>query len=244
MSIDFELVAQSLPRLLSASVLTIELAATSLAAGLAMGALLGLMRIGRSPALRRVAWGYSLVFRGTPLLVQIFLVYYGLGQLQFLRDTVFWYVLQRPFWCTVLALALNSAAYTSEIIRGAVEAIPRGQWEAASSLGLQRSAVLIRVIWPQALVVGLPSYGNEAVMMIKSTALASTVTMLDLTGVARTIVADTYAPYEIFITAGYIYLVMTILVQKLFGRLEHLSGWRRADRGGDHEGTRPLSSKT
>jgi putative lysine/arginine/ornithine/histidine/octopine transport system permease protein len=231
MSFDFDLVARSLPRLLSASVLTIELTVTSLAAGLAMGTLLGLMRIGRSLALRQAAWTYSLLFRGTPLLVQIFLIYYGLGQFQFLRDSVLWYVLRKAFWCTVLALALNSAAYTSEIIRGAVEAIPRGQWEAASALGLRRSAILSQVIWPQALVIGLPSYGNEAVMMIKSTALASTVTMLDLTGVARTIVADTYAPYEIFITAGCIYLVITTLVQKLFGRLEHLSGWRRADRG-------------
>lgn len=230
MSFDFGLVVQSLPRLLSASVLTIELTATSLAAGLAMGSLLAMMRIGRFPVLRRAAWTYSLLFRGTPLLVQIFLIYYGLGQFEFLRQSVLWDVLQHAFWCTVLALALNSAAYTSEIIRGAVEAIPRGQWEAASSLGLRRSVILRRVIGPQALVTGLPSYGNEAVMMIKSTALASTVTMLDLTGVARTIVADTYAPYEIFITAGCIYLLITTLVQKLFGWLERLSGWRRADR--------------
>jgi His/Glu/Gln/Arg/opine family amino acid ABC transporter permease subunit len=228
MSFDFDLVLQSMPRLLVASVLTIRLAAASLTVGLVIGTLLGLMRIGRSPALKRAAWIYSLLFRGTPLLVQI-LIYFGLGQSAFVRSSFLWYFLQKPYWCTVLALALNSAAYTSEIVRGAIEAVPRGQWEAAFSLALPKLAILTRVIGPQAIAIGLPSYGNEAVMMIKSTALASTVTMLDLTGVARTIVADTYAPYEIFIAAGCIYLAMTTFVQMLFNRLERLSRWREAE---------------
>jgi His/Glu/Gln/Arg/opine family amino acid ABC transporter permease subunit len=228
MSIDFDLILESLPKLLSASVLTVELAATSLMLGLAIGTLLGLMRVGESPIARRAAWTYSLVFRGTPLLVQIFLIYFGLGQSALVRGSFLWVVLQKPYWCTVLALALNSAAYTSEIIRGAITAVPRGQWEAAAALAIPRPAILMRVIGPQALAIGLPSYGNEVVMMIKSTALASTVTMMDLTGVARTIVADTYAPYEIFISAGCVYLAMTSLVQRLFGGLERLVRWREA----------------
>ncbi len=224
MTIDVELIRDSLPALLQATRLTIELTLVSLAIGGLCGTGLGLCRGGRSRALRRAAWSYSLVFRGTPLLVQLFLIYYGLGQSTLLRDSMLWPVLREPFACAAIALAANSAAYTSEIVRGAVAAIPVGQWEASHALGLARPVTLLKVICPQAMLVALPAYSNEAVMMVKSTALASTITMMDLTGAARTIVADTYAPYEIFVTSGVIYLVLTGAIQKGFGVLEKRLG--------------------
>lgn len=220
MNVDVELIRGSIPELFRATALTIELTGVSLAFGCAAGCALGLLRRGRYYMLRRAAWFYSLVFRGTPLLVQIFLIYYGLGQSTLLRNSPLWLVFREPFVCAVLALAANSAAYTSEIVRGALAAVPAGQWEASHALGLSKPAALYLVIGPQAVVVALPAYSNEAVMMVKSTALASTVTMFDLTGAARTIVADTYAPYEIFATAGVIYLVLTGLIQKGFASLE------------------------
>lgn len=218
--IDIDLIRESLPELLRATVLTVELTGVSLALGCVGGSALGLLRRGRYSMLRRAAWLYSLAFRGTPLLVQIFLIYYGLGQSTLLRNSPLWPVFREPFVCAVLALAANSAAYTSEIVRGALAAVPAGQWEASQALGISQSVTLWRVIGPQAVLVALPAYSNEAVMMVKSTALASTITMFDLTGVARTIVADTYAPYEVFATAGVIYLVLTGLIQKAFARLE------------------------
>ena len=220
MTFDFALIAASVPTLLRATFLTLGLTGASLVLGLTLGCSLGLALISDHPVPHRAARLYSLVFRGTPLLVQLFLIYYGLGQSQLLRDSFLWVLLRQPFWCAVLALALNSAAYTSEIFRGAVNAIPSGQWEAAKALGLGRSIVFWKIIAPQALRIALPSYGNEAVMIVKSTALASTVSMFDLTGAARTIVADTYAPYEIFVTSGLIYLALTAIIQAAFTMLE------------------------
>lgn len=224
MSFDVALIRDSLPELLRASVLTVELAVVSLAIGCLGGIALGLSRLGGNRVLSRAAWTYSLVFRGTPLLVQLFLIYYGLGQSALLRNSPLWPVLREPFACAALALAANSAAYTSEIVRGAVAAVPVGQWEASRALGLPGSVALRKVIGPQAVLVALPAYGNEAVMMVKSTALASTITMFDLTGAARTIVADTYAPYEIFVTSGAIYLALTGCIQAGFARLERRIG--------------------
>ncbi len=220
MTIDFGLIADSLPTLVGATGLTLALTGASLVLGLTFGCCLGLALISNSPMLRQAARLYSLVFRGTPLLVQLFLIYYGLGQSSLLRGSFLWLILREPFWCAVLALALNSAAYTSEIFRGAVRAISSGQWEAAKSLGMRGPALFWKVIAPQALRIALPSYGNEAVMIVKSTALASTVSMFDLTGAARTIVADTYAPYEIFVVSGFIYLVINTIIQSAFATFE------------------------
>jgi len=220
MTFDFALVLDSLPELLDATVLTLGLTAASVVLGVLFGCGLGFARFSRYRVVREAARYYSLVFRGTPLLVQLFLIYYGLGQSPLLRGSVLWLVLREPFWCVSLALALNSAAYTSEIFRGAVRAVPRGQWEAATTLGLRPAATFRAVIGPQALRIALPSYGNEVVMIVKSTALASMVSMFDLTGAARTLVADTYAPYEIFTASGAIYLVLTAVLQLAFKLVE------------------------
>jgi octopine/nopaline transport system permease protein len=208
--VNLDLVWSSLPRLLDGLVLTLELAVLSLAMGLAAGIGLALLRR-TGGAGRWAVDAYVFVFRGTPLLVQIFALYFGLGQFEAVRESVLWPLLREPFWCAVIALALNTAAYTSEIVRGGLEAVPRGAVEAAEALGLRRTAVWITVILPLALRQALPAYGNEIVLMVKGTALASTVTLLEITGIARQIASRTYAPLEIFTAAGILYLAINVL---------------------------------
>lgn len=207
---NLDLVWSSLPRLLDGLVLTLELAVLSLAIGLAAGIGLALLRR-TGGAGRWAVDAYVFVFRGTPLLVQIFALYFGLGQFEAVRESVLWPLLREPFWCAVIALALNTAAYTSEIVRGGLEAVPRGVVEAAEALGLRRAAVWLTVILPLALRQALPAYGNEIVLMVKGTALASTVTLLEITGIARQIASRTYAPLEIFTAAGILYLSINFL---------------------------------
>jgi octopine/nopaline transport system permease protein len=208
--VNLDLVWSSLPRLLDGLLLTLELAVLSLAIGLAAGIGLALVRR-MGGAGRWAVDAYVFVFRGTPLLVQIFALYFGLGQFEAVRDSALWPVLREPFWCAVIALALNTAAYTSEIVRGGLEAVPRGAVEAAEALGLRRAAVWLTVILPLALRQALPAYGNEIVLMVKGTALASTVTLLEITGIARQIASRTYAPLEIFTAAGILYLAINVL---------------------------------
>ncbi len=207
---NLDLVWSSLPRLLDGLVLTLELAVLSLAIGLAAGIGLALLRR-TGGAGRWAVDAYVFVFRGTPLLVQIFALYFGLGQFEAVRESVLWPLLREPFWCAVIALALNTAAYTSEIVRGGLEAVPRGAVEAAEALGLRRAAVWLTVVLPLALRQALPAYGNEIVLMVKGTALASTVTLLEITGIARQIASRTYAPLEIFTAAGILYLAINLL---------------------------------
>jgi octopine/nopaline transport system permease protein len=208
--VNLDLVWSSLPRLLDGLVLTLELAVLSLAIGLAAGIGLALLRR-TGGAGRWAVDAYVFVFRGTPLLVQIFALYFGLGQFEAVRESVLWPLLREPFWCAVIALALNTAAYTSEIVRGGLEAVPRGAVEAAEALGLRRAAVWLTVVLPLALRQALPAYGNEIVLMVKGTALASTVTLLEITGIARQIASRTYAPLEIFTAAGILYLAINLL---------------------------------
>jgi octopine/nopaline transport system permease protein len=208
--VNLDLVWSSLPRLLDGLVLTLELAVLSLAIGLAAGIGLALLRR-TGGAGRWAVDAYVFVFRGTPLLVQIFALYFGLGQFEAVRESVLWPLLREPFWCAVIALALNTAAYTSEIVRGGLEAVPRGAIEAAEALGLRRAAVWLTVVLPLALRQALPAYGNEIVLMVKGTALASTVTLLEITGIARQIASRTYAPLEIFTAAGILYLAINLL---------------------------------
>jgi octopine/nopaline transport system permease protein len=208
--VNLDLVWSSLPRLLDGLVLTLELAVLSLAIGLAAGIGLALLRR-TGGAGRWAVDAYVFVFRGTPLLVQIFALYFGLGQFEAVRESVLWPLLREPFWCAVIALALNTAAYTSEIVRGGLEAVHRGAIEAAEALGLRRAAVWLTVVLPLALRQALPAYGNEIVLMVKGTALASTVTLLEITGIARQIASRTYAPLEIFTAAGILYLAINLL---------------------------------
>ena len=163
---------------------------------------------------------YIYIFRGTPILVQIFIIYYGLPQLELVRESILWPILREPFGCAIVALSLNTGAYVSEIFRGGVLGVDRGMKEAGAALGLSATQRFIYITAPIAIRLCLPAYSNDVVSLMKSTALASTITLLDMMGIARTIVAETYAPYEVFLSLMVIYLVLTWIIQRSFGWIE------------------------
>ena len=217
---DFDLMITSLPKLLSATVITLKLLSASLIIGLLIGFLFSVLRLNKNPFINKFAYGYSYLFRGTPLLVQIFIIYYGLGQIEWLRSTFLWVILKEPYWCAIIAFALNTGAYTSEILRSAFQTIKPGIIEAGKSLGISSKIILYKIQIPVAIRQSLPAYGNEIILMMKGTSLASTVTLMDITGVAKHIVSTTYKPLEVFLLAGGIYLFMTFIIHNLIKYLE------------------------
>lgn len=196
--------------------LTLELVVLALAIGLALALLLALMRLSKSGFLQALAGAYVFVFRGTPLLVQIFLIYYGSGQFRpFWQEIGLWGLFRDPFWPAIMALALNTAAYTSEIIRGGILSVPYGEIEAARAFGMSRTTVFRRITVPIAIRQALPAYGNEMILMVKSTSLASTITIVEITHTARLAIAKTFAPIEVFIAAGALYLLLNFALSRL-----------------------------
>ncbi|MSO70347.1 MAG: ABC transporter permease [Alphaproteobacteria bacterium] len=218
---NVEVMANSVPKLLDGLALTIELVALALAIGIVIAIPIALARVSGRAWLNGPAFAYVFFFRGTPLLVQIFLIYYGLSQFETIREGPLWPILREPYWCAIIAFTLNTAAYTAEIFRGGIEGVPHGEIEAARALGMSRVLVLRRIILPRAFRLALPAYGNEIIILLKASALASTITLLDLTGVARTIIARTYMPIELFAMAGAIYLVVTFAITRAIKALEH-----------------------
>jgi octopine/nopaline transport system permease protein len=217
---DFDLMITSLPKLLSASLITLKLLSASLIVGMVLGLFFAILRLSKNIFINQFAYGYSYVFRGTPLLVQIFIIYFGLGQIEYLRSTFLWVILKEPYWCAIIAFALNTGAYTSEILRSAFQTIKIGMIEAGKSLGLSNKIIFYKIQIPIAIRQSLPAYGNEIILMMKGTSLASTVTLMDLTGVAKYIISTTFKPIEVFIVAGGIYLFMTFLIHNLIKYLE------------------------
>lgn len=220
MSFDVALIIDSLPKMLQGLGLTLQLLFISSFIGLALAVVILLMRISGRWFLSAPAAIYIYVFRGTPILVQIFVIYYGLPQFELIRESIFWPILREPFGCCVVALSLNSGAYVSEILRGGVLGVEKGVLEAASAVGLSKRQRFIYITTPIAVRLAIPAYSNDTISMLKATALASTVTLLEVTGVARTIVAETFAPYEIFIAAAIIYVTLASMFQKGFGLFE------------------------
>ena len=217
---DFELMINSFPKLLNAAVVTLKLLSVSLIVGLFIGLLFAILRLNKNIFINKFAYGYSYVFRGTPLLVQIFIIYFGLGQIESLRSSFLWVILKEPYWCAIIAFALNTGAYTSEILRSAFQTIKPGIIEAGKSLGISNKIIFYKVQIPIAVRQSLPAYGNEIILMLKGTSLASTVTLMDLTGVAKYIISTTFKPIEVFIVAGGIYLFMTFIIHNLIKFLE------------------------
>ena len=218
---DFELMVNSLPKLLSATVITLKLLSVSLFIGLFIGLSFAILRLNKNIVINRFSYGYSYVFRGTPLLVQIFIIYFGLGQIEYLRSTFLWVILKEPYWCAIIAFALNTGAYTSEILRSAFQTIKPGVIEAGKSLGISSKVIFYKIQIPIAIRQSLPAYGNEIILMMKGTSLASTVTLMDLTGVAKNIISTTFKPIEVFIIAGGIYLSITFIIYNLIKFLEN-----------------------
>ena len=220
MSFDFPLMLDSIPKMLMGIGLTFQLLFLSGILGLALAIVLLLMRISGRWYLAAPTMVYIYVFRGTPILVQIFIIYHGLPQLDFVRDGIFWPILREPFGCAIVALTLNTGAYVSEILRGGVLGVDRGLKEAGAALGLSARHRFIYITSPIAIRLCLPAYSNDVISLMKSTALVSTITLLDMMGIARTIYAETYAPYEIFLSLMVIYLILTWIIQRTFGWIE------------------------
>ena len=217
---DFELMINSFPKLLFASITTLKLLSVSLFIGLFIGLFFAILRIKNNIILGKIAYGYSYTFRGTPLLVQIFIIYYGFGQVELIRESFLWAILKEPYWCAVIAFALNTGAYTSEILRSAFQTIKPGFIEAGKSLGVSNKLIFYKIQIPIAIRQSLPAYGNEIILMLKGTSLASTVTLMDLTGVAKYIISTTFKPIEVFIIAGSIYLFFTFIIHNVIKFLE------------------------
>jgi len=215
-----------LPSFLDGAWLTLQLVGVSVLAGLILALPLGIARSSRHFPVRALPYAYIFFFRGTPLLVQLFLVYYGLAQFDVVRQGPLWPYLRDPYWCAIITMTLHTAAYIAEIIRGAIQNVPAGEVEAARALGMSRRQTLWHIILPRATRIGLPAYSNEVILMLKASALASTITLLELTGMARKIAARTYLHEEMFLTAGLIYLAIAFILMQCFKLLER---WLRVD---------------
>lgn len=226
---DTQNIIDSLPALFDGLWLTVEITAYALLIGFCLAVGVAMMRVSHSVLLRAPVIAYIFFFRGTPLLVQIFLIYYGSGQFRAeLTQIGLWHLFREPYFCALLTLVLNTGAYTAEIFRGAIQAVPHGEVEAARACGMSGWLLYRRIILPKAMRLALPAYSNEVIQLFQSTSLVSIITLMDLTGVARTIVARTFDVYEVYITAGLMYLAVTYGVLWIFRIVEHrLSGHLR-----------------
>ncbi|PZO03920.1 MAG: ABC transporter permease [Hyphomicrobiales bacterium] len=207
-------------RMFSGLWVTFELVAISVTLGFGLAVGLAVARLYGPRWAQAMINGYTTFFRGTPLLCQLFLVYYGLGQFRlFWTDVGLWWFFREPFYCALLTFTVNTAAYQAEILRGAIQSIPRGQFEGALALGLHRWASLRRVIMPQAMILALRPLGNELIVMIKSSAVASLVTLFDLMGATRLAFARSF-DLTIYLYAALIYLVLVEIIRRVWDRLE------------------------
>ena len=199
---------------------TLLLLLASLPIGFILSLIFALGRVSKIKFLSKTIEYYIFIIRGTPLLVQIYLIYFGLGSIKVIRDSFLWIILKEPFWCGVLALTINTVAYGSEIFRGGIQAVSQGQIESGKSLGFTRIGLLRKIIFPIALRRVLPTYGNELILMVKATSLVSLTTYMEMTGVARRLMAITWAPVEAFLAAGILYLFLNFLMVQFIKYLE------------------------
>jgi His/Glu/Gln/Arg/opine family amino acid ABC transporter permease subunit len=200
------------PIVLQGLQLTLIITICSFLLGQILALPLGLARQANSPLLRWPAVIYTFLIRGSPLLVQLFIIYYGLGQIPAVRNSILWLILREPLYCGIIAIALNSAAYMAEVVAGALRRVPKGQTEACISLGISRRYRFTDVLLPQVYRELLPNIGNEIILVLKSSSLASAIT------------ARTFAPFEVFITAGILYLAIGFAFTFLFRLLERRYG--------------------
>ena len=210
---DLAAFGRYVPELAAGLPQTLLLVGQSLVLGFGIAVLVALMRLSPNRLVSGFAYGFVYVFRSTPLLVQIFLIYYGSGQFRpFLQDIGLWVFFRDAWFCAVLALTLNTGAYTSEIIRGGIQSVPHGQLEAGRAVGMTQLALFRRITFPIAIRQALPAYGNEIILMVKASSLASTITILEITGIAKKIIASTFQPVEVFIIAGAFYLAINFVL--------------------------------
>ena len=204
--------------------LTVQLVVISGILGLLIAVPVALAQLSKNPAIHGTATAYSLFFRGTPLLVQVFLIYFGLGQFDIVRSSFLWPFLREAYVCALLTFSLNTAAYSGEVLRGGILAVPRGEVEAAKAAGMSRFTAYRLVILPRAFSIALPAYSNEVIILMKGTALASTITLLELMGMAQLAASATYQPILVFGIAGLIYYLLTLAITWFFRLLERRYG--------------------
>lgn len=230
---DWDVVAGSLPDFVQGLKVCLLLLVISVATGFVLSVPLAVARVSQRRWLSWPVWLFTYVFRGTPLLVQLFVIYYGLAQFEGVRNSLLWPLLREAWFCAWLAFALNTTAYTTEIFAGAMRATPSGELDAARAYGLHGFKLYSRILLPSALRRALPQYSNEVVGMMHATAIASTVTLVDVTRVARDVYANHLLPAEAFGTAAVIYFALTFSLVGAFKLLErhflrHLATERRA----------------
>ncbi|MDH3389232.1 MAG: ABC transporter permease [Gammaproteobacteria bacterium] len=215
--IDLVLIAQNFDRFLLGAWVTLQLTFLSLVVGGCIAVPLAIIRAGNNPLLNAPVWAFTYTFRGTPLLVQTYLFYYGLGQFEWIRESFAWGpVLSQAWWCALIAFSLNTAAYTTELLRGAIESTNRGEVEAAKACGFSKRMRLKRIVLPSAFRRALPAYSNEVIFMLHGSVVASTITIQDLLGVGRWLNGRYYLAYEGFITAAVLYLVIVLVISRGF----------------------------
>ena len=196
------------PAYLSGLWVTVSLVASSFVCGAIISLPVALGRMARNPVARGASFVFVYFFRGTPLIAQIFLVYYGFGEFRHFFDAIgMWWFFREAWYCGLFALALNTAAYQAEILRGAIESVPRGQWEGARSLGLSRTVIFFKIVMPQAMIVALRPYANEIILMIKASAIVAIITVYDLLGVTRQAYSRTF-DFQTYVWAALLYLAL------------------------------------
>lgn len=217
---DFSIIAENIGLYLEGLWTTVWLVALALAIGLVIAVPLAVLHTSRNPLVRGPIFLYVYFFRGTPLLVQLFMIYYGAGQFEAVRESALWPLLSQAWFCALLAFTLNTAAYTTEILRGAIVATPYGEIEAARALGMSPWLTYRRIVLPSAFRRALPAYGNEVIFMLHGSAVASVITIVDLTGAARIVNSRYYSPYEAFLTVAAFYMALTFVIVWLFRQVE------------------------
>lgn len=217
---DFSIISENIDLYIEGFWVTLQLVSAALALGLFLAIPLAIFADAKNLLISGPIFCFTYFFRGTPLLVQIYLIYYGSGQFELIRESFLWPVLREAYWCALIAFTLNTAAYTVEILRGAIKATPQGEIEAGIACGMSKLLLIRRIILPSAFRRALPAYGNEVIFMLHGSAVASVITIIDLTGAARVINSRYYSPYEAFLTVAAFYLVLTFVIVALFKLLE------------------------
>jgi len=217
---DFGIIWENIGVYVAGLKTTVGLVSLSLLIGLLLAVPLAVLRTSKSHLVQAPIRAYTYFFRGTPLLVQMFIIYYGLGQFEAFKASIAWPLFKEPWFCALFAFTLNTGAYTTEIIRGAIETTPHGEIEAAKAAGMSQLMMLRRIVLPSAFRRALPQYSNEMIFMLHGSSLASVITIVDITGAARIINSRFFSPYEAYLTAAVFYMALTFLIVFLVKRLE------------------------
>ncbi len=218
---DFQVIIDNLPLYLQGLQTTIVLVVASLILGLALAIPIALLAASKRKWVAALPKAYIYFFRGTPLLVQMFMIYHGMGQFEAVRESFLWVIFQHAWACALVAFALNTAGYTGEILRGTIEQTPYGEVEAAKSVGMSNAQIYRRIILPSTFRRALPAYGNEVIFMLHGSSLAGLITIVDLFGAAKVVNARNFVPFESFIAAGIFYLAITFMIVWGFKKAEH-----------------------